>query len=124
MTEYCLICGVIENKDTFEVLTCGCYFCKDSVNSWILSQLDYFYQESFSILCPSGILGHIISEENIKACLSPKDYLNYQFLLLKRDLMRNPEFRQCPIQKCDFIGWLPKNFKCNGILTCEKCNTS
>ena len=123
MTDYCSICGKNENKENFEVLACGCTFCKNSVSSWVLSQLDYSYQENLSILCPSGVLSHSISEENIKTCLSSKDYSTYQFLMLKRDLMRNSEFHQCPIQKCEFIGWLPMNFKCNQILTCERCNT-
>ena len=124
MTEYCSICGMYENKDNFKALACGCTFCKHSVSSWVMSQLDNFYKENFVILCPSGVLGHFISETDIKACLSSKDFSTYQFLMLKRDLIKNPEFRQCPMQKCDYIGWLPKNYKCDSSLTCEKCKSS
>lgn len=124
MTEYCNICSMYENKNNFKILSCGCTFCKYSVSGWVMSQLENFYKDTFVILCPLSILGHTLSEEDIKMCLSPEDYEKYQTLILKRDLLRNSEYKQCPMNKCDYIGWVPKGFKCSNNLECEKCKAS
>ncbi|CAG9320419.1 unnamed protein product [Blepharisma stoltei] len=120
MTEYCNICCIQESSSNFLTLSCGCYFCKTSTSQWILAQLDKFYQADFQITCPLGF-GHILSEEDIKKCLTKHNYQVYENFTLKRELIRDPVFKQCPSKNCNYVGWIDPKATCKSLLQCPKC---
>ncbi|OMJ74328.1 hypothetical protein SteCoe_26777 [Stentor coeruleus] len=122
MTEYCPICLMYENKSNFKTLSCGCSFCKYAVSEWVVAQLENYYKENFVLSCPKAILGHILSETDLKACLTPVQYEQYQMTSLKRLLLKNPQYRQCPMSQCNYLGWVDTNQKCTENLVCGKCN--
>lgn len=104
MNEYCAICCIYENPSDFLTLSCGCQFCRTSTSQWVLTQLEKYYQADFQISCPLGALGHIMSEEDIKQSLNSNDYQAYESFILKRELIRDNCFKQCPSKDCDYVG--------------------
>lgn len=124
MSEYCTVCGMYEDKRNFKVLSCGCSFCKFSVGEWVIAQLDSFYKENFALTCPQGALGHVLSEADLQECLKPEQFAQYDTARLRKNLLRDPAFRQCPMNQCNYIGWVDSSQKCKENLTCEKCKGS
>ena len=122
MSEYCAVCGMYEDKRNFKLLSCGCTFCGFSVGEWVMAQLDNYYKDNFSLTCPQGAIGHTLSEEDLKQCLKPEQYAQYDMARLKKNLLKDPSFRQCPMNKCNYIGWVDLTQKCRENLSCSKCN--
>lgn len=105
-------------------MSCGCRFCKSVVGSWANSQLKKYYVEDFFILCPKGERGHYINENDIKACITEEEYSYYQFILLKRSLIHDEEYKICSSKECSAIGWVDKYKKCTKPLICNSCGTN
>ena len=124
MNDYCTVCGIYEDVLQFRTLACGCRFCKTSVSGWVIAQLDNFYKENFELTCPQCIFGHILSEEDIKVCLSKVQFASYEAAVLKRRLLQDSSFKQCPMNQCNYIGWVDYKQKCRQSLICEKCKSS
>ncbi|CAG9319161.1 unnamed protein product [Blepharisma stoltei] len=123
MPKYCAICCVYEEPSAFITLSCGCTFCKNSISQWVLTQIEKYYQADFQITCPLGTLGHTMSENDIRNCLAEYDYQVYANFLLKRELIRDSSFKQCPSKNCDYVGWVDTKNSCMDTLLCPKCKT-
>mgnify|MGYP000155441260 FL=1 len=121
MTEYCSVCYEYEDSGNFIVLSCGCKFCKNTTNNWILTQLEAFFKTSFKLLCPSNHESHALTEQDIKKSLYSENYHLYQEVLFRRTVIKNKEFKQCPRNGCDYVGWVESGLKCSELLECEKC---
>lgn len=122
MLEYCYVCYVEHFQSDFIKLSCGCRFCREVIKNWVISQLNKYFVEDFMILCPRGDRGHYLTEEDIKKCLSHEEFENYQFILLKRSLIHDEEFKYCPQKSCNYIGWVDIKIRCTGMLECPNCN--
>ncbi|CAG9331037.1 unnamed protein product [Blepharisma stoltei] len=119
--ESCLVCYIEHPQTDFISLSCGCRFCKDVVRGWVTSQLMKYYVEDFFILCPKGERGHYMNEDDIKICLSDEEYTKYQFILLKRSLIHDEEYKICSSKECNAIGWIDRNTSCTKPLICNAC---
>lgn len=121
MSDYCSICSMYEDVRNLKTLSCGCRFCMYSVSEWVIAQLENFYKQNFVLTCPQCIVGHILTESDIKLCLKPEQYALYETAVLKKELLANPCYKQCPMNHCNYIGWVDTNKKCYNTLKCEKC---
>ncbi|CAG9332552.1 unnamed protein product [Blepharisma stoltei] len=119
--EPCLVCYIEHPQTDFISLSCGCRFCKDVVRGWVTSQLMKYFVEDFFILCPKGERGHYINENDIKSCLTDEEYANYQFILLKRSLIHDEEYKICSSKECNAIGWIDNSISCTKPLICNVC---
>jgi ariadne-1 len=122
MTEYCLICGIYENIDNFKDLSCGCKFCKASVGHWVVAQLDNYHKDNFIVTCPLGMLGHDLNDYDLKMCLTEEQLEQYENVRLKKHLLKKSEYIICPMNHCNYIGWVDKKGGCSESLICGKCN--
>ena len=121
MTEFCQVCNAYENQQDFKTLSCGCKFCKLSISRWVIAQLENYYRVDCIIICPLGVLGHNLSEDDIRECLKPDQYTLYETIKLKKDLLSYSCYKQCPMSNCNYIGWVDYSKKCTRDLICENC---
>ena len=71
--------------------------------------------------CPLGVLGHALSEKDMKECLKPDQVSLYEMARLKKELLKDPCYKLCPMNHCNYIGWVDSSHKCVEHLRCEKC---
>ena len=121
MGEYCGVCGIHEDIEKMRLLSCGCTFCFFSIGMWVMSQLDHYYKDNLSLTCPQGVIGHSLSEEDLRQCLNPDQYAQYDMARLKRHLLKDSSFKQCPMNKCNYIGWIDPTQTCRENLSCSVC---
>ena len=120
---WCGVCCVYEPTARIQQLSCGCRFCKPSISQWVFTQLEHYYRADFVIMCPQGTLGHVLTETDIRTCLSAGESEVYDNYLLRRALLADPSFKFCPTKGCAFAGWVSKSLRCRDKLVCESCGS-
>ena len=104
-------------------LPCSCSFCEGCVLSWIETQVaELQFQQYGTVLCPSQFCKKPFDPSTLLQKLPLPSQNKVNESLLRAYLLKTPDIRLCPNNKCANGGIVSLKTSCRAPLECDSCN--